>query len=69
MNSADFNDWKRHPITQGLFNEIERLLEYGKDELAATAGEDPALDSRKVGKIAAYRDILDITFEEVEKHD
>ena len=69
MNSADFNDWKRHPITIGLFNEVERLLEYGKEELAATAGIDSALDSRKVGKIAAYRDILDITFEEVEKHD
>ena len=69
MTSSDFTDWKRHPITQGVFIEIERLMEYGRYELGVTAGVDPVMDSRKVGKIAAYQDILDLTFEEVEKHD
>lgn len=69
MNSSDFADWKRHPITQLIFMEIERMIAYGKEELALTAGEDSVVDSKRVGKLIAYRDILDISFDEVVKED
>lgn len=67
MNSSDFADWKRHPITQLIFSEIERMIEYGKEELALTAGEDSGTDSKRVGKLIAYRDILDISFDEMKE--
>ena len=67
MNSSDFADWKRSPITQLIFSEIEKMIEYGKEELALTAGEDSVADSRRAGKLIAYRDILDISFEEMKQ--
>ena len=69
MTKEDFHDWKRHPVTQTIFSYLNSLIAEGKTELAATAGVEPILDSRKAGKISAFQDILDMTFEESVEND
>lgn len=60
MTREEFADWHRHPVTQFIHEVIKDRLEEGKEELALTAGLDPLQDSRKVGKLMAYQDFLDI---------
>lgn len=67
MTKEDFNDWKRHPITISIFAHLESLIQEGKDELALQAGSVPFLDARKGGKIAAFQDVLDMSFSETEQ--
>jgi hypothetical protein len=35
----------------------------GEEELGMTAGVDPVADNRRVGKIIALRDILELSFD------
>lgn len=65
MTSQDFTDWKRNPVTQVIYSQLNSLIEEGKNELVHTAGESPTLDSRKGGMIQAYQNILETTFEEI----
>lgn len=67
MTSQEFSDWKRHPVTKIIFEQLESLIAEGKNELATTAGESPTLDARKGGAIQAYQNILETTFEEIEQ--
>lgn len=66
MNKQDFLDWKRHPVTQLIYAQLASLVEQGKEELVTTAGADPVLDARKAGKITAFQDILETSFEDIE---
>ena len=64
MNKADFVDWKRHPVTQVVFSQLTaRVLEL-QEILGQRAGENPATDRMYVGAINAYKDILNMDYEE-----
>jgi hypothetical protein len=58
MNRSDFTDWKSSPITKALYNALETNIRGLEMELGYSAGDDPRLDSKKVGAIQAYRDVL-----------
>lgn len=67
MNKKDFYDWKRHPVTQVIFSQLEGRISELKEVLAETAGKDPAQDRELVGAIRAYNDLLRIEFEDQEE--
>lgn len=67
MNRSDFKDWKSSPITKALFIALENRIQGLQNELGYSAGENPILDSKKVGAIQAIRDVMDADwFEETE---
>jgi hypothetical protein len=37
---ADFYDWKRHPVTLEVFQQIEDRMKYATEVLVANAGVD-----------------------------
>ena len=64
MTQADFYDWKRHPVTVQVFQQLAGRVRDIKDILAETAGKDPAQDREYVGAVKAYMDILEISYDE-----
>lgn len=62
--TSNFLDWKRHPITQEVFIEIQQRIEGLKEELVYTAGADSVADGMKRGAILAFRDIIDMEMED-----
>lgn len=64
MTKAEFIDWKSHAVTQEIFNIIKSHITEGRDELEA--GPDPQYAAKVIGKLAAYRAVLDISFEDNE---
>ena len=63
MKRTDFVDWKRHPVTQVVFNQLSQRVLDLQEMLSQSAGENPLQDSKFVGAIQAYRDMLLIDFE------
>lgn len=63
MNKADFIDWKRHPVTQVVFSQLSQRVSDLQEMLGQSAGENPLQDSKFVGAIQAYRDMLRIEYE------
>lgn len=61
----DFLDWKKHPVTEAVFNQIQQLLQIGVDELINTAGIDSGADRERRGKIAGLSAVLDVQFGEI----
>jgi hypothetical protein len=66
ITKADFLDWKSQPVTKRVFAEIEAFIEAGKEELSYVAGENPLLDSKRVGKLDGLRSLLAISFYDLE---
>ena len=67
MNRQDFRDWKNSPITRALFIALDNRISGLQAELGYSAGENPLLDSKKVGAIQAIRDVMEADwFEETE---
>ena len=66
MTKSEFIDWKNSQVTQEILKAIYQRVELGRDELESTAGFEPLLDSQRVGRLAAYRDILNVSYEEFE---
>ena len=64
MNKADFIDWKRHPVTQVIYGQLNARVMELQEILGQSAGENPAHDRMLVGAINAYKDILNMDFEE-----
>lgn len=71
MNSKDFHDWKRHPVTQIVFSQLQHRISEIQEILSENAGVNPSQDREYVGAIKAYRDLIGIEFEETqeESHD
>lgn len=70
MNKSDFVDWKRHPVTQVIFSQLNQRIDDLQSMLGQSAGVNPIQDSQYVGAIKAYQDMLQIEFEsEEEKND
>ena len=67
MNKSDFYDWKRHPVTQVVFSQIKERINTLKDMLGESAGENPIQDSKFVGALQAYKDLLNIEYESEEE--
>lgn len=63
MKRADFIDWKRHPVTQVVFSQLSQRVIDLQEMLGQSAGENPLQDSKFVGAIQAYRDMLRIEYE------
>lgn len=63
MNKADFIDWKRHPVTQVVFSQLNQRIEDLRAMLGDSAGVNPVQDSQFVGAIQAYKDIVNIEYE------
>lgn len=66
MNHAEFIDWKRHPITQVVFSQLESRIQEMQEILGASAGINPTQDREFVGAIKAYKDMVNIDFDEEE---
>jgi len=63
LNKADFIDWKRHPVTQVVFSQLNQRIEDLRAMLGDSAGVNPVQDSQFVGAIQAYKDIVNIEYE------
>lgn len=63
MNKADFIDWKRHPVTQVVFSQLNQRINDLRAMLGDSAGINPVQDSNFVGAIQAYKDIVNIEYE------
>jgi hypothetical protein len=63
VNKSDFIDWKRHPVTQVVFSQLNQRIEDLRGMLGDSAGVNPVQDSQFVGAIQAYKDIVNIDYE------
>jgi hypothetical protein len=63
VNKADFIDWKRHPVTQVVFSQLNQRINDLRAMLGDSAGINPVQDSNFVGAIQAYKDIVNIEYE------
>ena len=63
MNKSDFIDWKRHPVTQVVFSQLNQRIDDLRSMLGDSAGANPVQDSQFVGAIQAYKDIVNIEYE------
>jgi hypothetical protein len=63
VNKADFIDWKRHPVTQVVFSQLNQRINDLRAMLGDSAGVNPVQDSNFVGAIQAYKDIVNIEYE------
>lgn len=64
MTKEDFLEWKQLAVTKALVNEWTLRIEGLQEELGNTAGLDPLTDRYKAGAIQAYKDLLNMEFEE-----
>ena len=64
MTESDFNEWKAHPITKQIFTTIANRVHDHQVALGLSAGLDPREDAKQVGAIQAYRNLLEMEFDE-----
>jgi hypothetical protein len=64
VTKQDFIDWKRHPVTQIVFSQLEAIVAERKEELAWGAGIDSYKDALKSGSIRGIYELLNIEYEE-----
>jgi hypothetical protein len=63
LNSKDFYDWKRHPVTQIIFSQLDARIKDLQEILGDSAGLNPREDVVLVGAIKAYKDMINIEYE------
>lgn len=66
MNRSDFTDWKRHPVTQVVFSQLNQRIFDLQEILSDRAGASPIQDREYVGAIKAYKDMVNIEYDEQE---
>lgn len=64
MTKSDFVDWKHHPVTEEVFRKLQTRVKEVQELLGMSAGLDSLQDRMYVGALNAYRDILEIEYEE-----
>lgn len=63
--ASDFYDWKRHPVTQEVFHQLQTRVDQLKDELVTQAVMgNTTVQAHKAGLIQAFEFLLNIDFEE-----
>lgn len=68
MTANDLYDWKRHPVTQEVFSALSsRIASYTEELIMQTAFMSQSEMADKAGAIKAMRDVLNITFEDIEE--
>lgn len=66
MNASDYYDWKKNPVTQVMLTELSRRYELLKEELVEQASSVSQVElAEKAGGAKAYRDILNMSFDEI----
>lgn len=64
MTSNDFYDWKRHPVTQEVFSQLQARVEEYKDRLVVYAANQSPSTSHIAGLIEGFQFLLNIDFED-----
>lgn len=65
MTSNDFYDWKRHPVTQEVFSQLQARVEEYKDQMVNSAVySDPRTNAHLAGIIQGFQFLLNIDFED-----
>lgn len=64
-NLAEFADWKKHPITEKVFEHLRNREQQMVAELSVSAGIHPPTDRFLSGYIAALRDVFLVDMEDV----
>ncbi len=64
MTNSEFADWKRHPVTQQIYAQLQERIDYYIECLVDNAGKNPIQDVEYSTAIRAYRDIFSIQHEE-----
>lgn len=65
MTSSDFHDWKRHPVTQEVFSQLQARIAVYKDQLVAeVCDSDPRRLSMISGIVQGFEFLLNIDFED-----
>jgi len=64
VSKEEFQQWLESPVTEEVFDMICTRIDDAKEILAATAGTDQLNDRFYVGMIRAFREILEISYEE-----
>lgn len=65
ITSKDFIDWKSHPVTKQVFQNLQERADAVKEILADSAGLDSGQDRFHSGYIAAVKDILLVQFDDI----
>lgn len=65
ITKDSFRDWKANPVTKAVLNDLRERIYRIQEDLGVSAGRDPLQDQFRVGAIAAYHDLLNIQFDEV----
>lgn len=69
ISKEDFIQWKSEPVTKRIMELITEKIKSGMEELSYCAGSDPITDRERVGKLAAFRDVLGVSFYDLEDED
>lgn len=65
MTSNDFHDWKRHPVTQEVFSQLQARVGELKDRMVGEAVySDPRTLAHLAGITQGFQFLLNIDFED-----
>jgi len=67
ISKDDLYLWKSDPVTQAWFEACEVRVEDAKEQLAVQAGISADFDNYIRGMIAAYREMVTFTVEDIEE--
>ena len=65
VNKQEFNDWRNNSVTSKVMMEINQRVAMIRNTLEGQAGEDALRDRFLAGQARAYRNIVEIEFEDV----
>ena len=66
MTKTEFIDWKTSYATKEILSLLSQRIQVIQEILGESAGQNPIIDAGYVGAIKAYKDMLDIDFEETD---
>ena len=67
ISTSDFSNWKQDGVTEAVMTALFNRVELCKEHLAVNAGLDSNEDNRIRGYIQALRDMLQISFDDVQE--
>ena len=65
VNKQEFLDWRENAVTSKVMMEINQRVAMIRNALESQAGEDHLRDRFLAGQARAYRNILEIEFDDV----
>jgi hypothetical protein len=67
ISTSDFNNWKQDSVTEAFMQVVYERMEDCKNHLSVTAGLDSIEDNKTRGYLLALRDILQLSFDDVQE--